>query len=145
MFELLARSAKYVFIVLFYYFLLNFIKIMMADLKNDTAVPQETEFYLFDENGQIYSLFTINTIGRAEDSDIIINDPFISSKHALITKKGRSLFIQDLHSTNGTFLNGKKIKNQIKLKENDEILIGSKKLKFLRRETVGAENRSYLQ
>ena len=98
-----------------------------------------------EEDGIKHTLYTINTIGRAEDSDIIINDPFISSKHALISKRGRNLIIQDLHSTNGSFINGKKIRKPVKLKENDEIGLGTKKFTFLRSETVGANDKNYLQ
>jgi len=143
-FELLSRALKYAFIVLIYYFLFNFLKIMVADLRREKSKPRETGFVLTDEDGKTYSLFDINTIGRAEDADIIIDDPFISSKHALITKRGSKLVIQDLNSTNGSFLNGKKIKRPMKLRENDEILLGTKKLTFLRGETVGARDRSYL-
>ncbi len=146
MFELLSRALKYAFIVLIYYFLFNFLKIMVADLRREKSKTRETGFVLTDEDGKTYSLFDINTIGRAEDADIIIDDPFISSKHALITKRGSKLVIQDLNSTNGSFLNGKRVRNKpVKLKENDEILIGKKKLTFLRGETIGARNRGYLQ
>jgi pSer/pThr/pTyr-binding forkhead associated (FHA) protein len=146
MFELLSRALKYVFIFLIYYFLLNFLKIMVADLRNEKSQPKETGFVLADEEGKSHTLFDINTIGRAEDADIIINDPFVSSKHALIVKRGSKLFLQDLNSTNGSFLNGKRVRNKpVKLKENDEILIGKKKLTFLRGETIGARNRGYLQ
>jgi pSer/pThr/pTyr-binding forkhead associated (FHA) protein len=144
-FELLSRIAKYIFILLIYYFLFNFLKIMVADLRREKSQPKETGFVLADEEGKSHCLFDINTIGRAEDADIIIDDPFISSKHALIVKKGSKLVIQDLNSTNGSFLNGKRIKRPVRLKENDEILLGTKKLTFLRGETVGARNRGYLQ
>ena len=130
MYELFARSAKYIFIVLIYYFLFNFLKIMIADLRTDKSLPQDTGFCLLEEDGIKHTLYTINTIGRAEDSDIIINDPFISSKHALITKRGRNLIIQDLHSTNGSFINDKRVKRPTKLKENDEIRLGTKKFTF---------------
>lgn len=144
MFELLSRALKYVFIALIYYFLLNFLKIMMADLRREKVRPKETGFVLIDEDGKRYTLFEINTIGRADDADIIIDDSFISSKHALILKKGPKLVIQDLNSTNGSFLNGKKIKRPMKLKKNDEILLGTKKFKFVRGETVGARDRGDL-
>lgn len=118
---------------------------MIADLRREKSQPKETGFILLDDNGNRYTLFDVNTIGRAEDADIIINDPFISSKHALIFKRGSKLVIQDLHSTNGTFLNSKKITRPLRLKENDEITLGTKKLKFLRGENVGAKDRGYLQ
>ena len=68
MYELFARSAKYIFIVLIYYFLFNFLKIMIADLRTDKSLPQDTGFCLLEEDGIKHTLYTINTIGRAEDS-----------------------------------------------------------------------------
>jgi len=118
---------------------------MVSDLRREKSQPKETGFILQDDDGNTYPLYEINTIGRAEDADIIIHDPFISSKHALIFKRGSRLMIQDLHSTNGTYLNNKKITRPLRLKENDEITLGTKKFKFLRSETVGAKDRSYLQ
>ncbi len=144
-FELLSRVSKYIFIALIYYFLFNFLNIMMADLRREKNYPKETGFILVEENGKKHTLFDINTIGRADDADIIIDDPFISSKHALIAKRGSKLVIQDLNSTNGTFLNGKKIKKPVRLKEKDEIRLGTKKFTFLRGETIGTGDRSYLQ
>ena len=118
---------------------------MVADLRTEKSYSKETGFVLTDEDGKRYTLFEINTIGRADDADIIIDDPFISSKHALIVKRGSKLVIQDLNSTNGSFLNGKKIRRPMKLRENDEVILGTKKFTFLRSETVGARDRGNLQ
>lgn len=145
MFELLSRTLRYVFILLIYYFLYNFLKIMIADLRREKSQPKETGFVLQDEDDKNFPLFEINTIGRAEDADIIIDDPFISSKHALIYKRGSKLLIQDLHSTNGTFLNDKRVTKPLRLRENDEITLGTKKFVFLRGEAVGARDGSNLQ
>ena len=92
---------------------------MIADLRREKSQPKETGFILQDEDGNCFTLYEINTIGRAEDADIIIDDPFISSKHALIFKRGSKLMIQDLHSTNGTYLNNKKVKRPFRIREND--------------------------
>jgi pSer/pThr/pTyr-binding forkhead associated (FHA) protein len=54
------------------------------------------------------------------------------------------MLIQDLNSTNGTFVNGKKIKKPFRLKENDEVVLGDKKFTFLRRESRGIKNGSNL-
>ena len=53
MFELLSRALKYVFIFLIYYFLLNFLKIMVADLRNEKSQPKETGFVITDEDGNL--------------------------------------------------------------------------------------------
>jgi len=144
-FELLSRTLRYVFILLIYYFLYNFLKIMVADLRREKSQPKETGFILQDEDGNSFTLYEINTIGRAEDADIVIDDPFISSKHALIFKRGSKLLIQDLHSTNGTYLNNKKVTRPLRLKENDEITMGAKKFRFLRGEAIGATDGIDLQ
>ena len=147
MYELLAQISKYVFIGLIYYFLFNFLKVMIADLMSaNQQLANETGYYLLSLDNDIeYPIYPQTTVGRAQDSDIVIDDPFMSSKHALITKKGRRLFIQDLHSTNGTIVNGKKIKRIKMLKENDEIIIGSKKMRIVRREPGEVRSRQYLQ
>ncbi len=63
-------------------------------------------------------------IGRAQSVDIVINDNIVSRKHAKITTKDGSYYIEDLKSTNGTFVNGKKISQKQKILKTDEIRIG---------------------
>lgn len=71
--------------------------------------------------GQLFPL-TEGTIfiGRQQDSDIVINDKRISRKHLKLKLKGEKAFIEDQGSTNGTFVNGEKIKKKT-LKQNDKI------------------------
>lgn len=49
------------------------------------------------------------TVGRKDDNDIIIDNPAISGHHARIVRQGNKYFIEDLNSTNGTFISGKRI------------------------------------
>ena len=142
--QLLAQGAKYVFILIIYYFLFNFFKIMLNDINREQTGKKETGYFLVEENGKKHTLYNINTIGRASDTDIIVDDPHISSKHALITKKGRRIILQDLHSTNGSFVNGKRVRKPIVLKEKDEIILGDKKFTLLRSERLESQHRDYL-
>jgi pSer/pThr/pTyr-binding forkhead associated (FHA) protein len=59
-------------------------------------------------------------IGRLEECDYIIYDPLnrVSRKHALLIKEGNNLFIEDLGSSNGTFINGRRIKSNIRVPIN---------------------------
>jgi pSer/pThr/pTyr-binding forkhead associated (FHA) protein len=141
-YEFFIQISKYVFIGLIYYFLYNFLKVMFVDLimEKEKDIKEDIGFILLDERGNAFTLYDINTIGRAPDADIVIEDPFLSSKHALIAKKGRKVIIQDLHSTNGVFVNGKRIKKPVALKENDEITMGQYKYSFLRRKSFGVED-----
>jgi type II secretory pathway predicted ATPase ExeA len=69
-------------------------------------------------------------VGRSHLCDIVINQRSISSKHFRIIRKDKEFFIEDMNSTNGTFLNSKKITGMHKLKDGDQILVGKYKLTF---------------
>jgi pSer/pThr/pTyr-binding forkhead associated (FHA) protein len=69
-------------------------------------------------------------IGRSSDLDMVLVEDMVSRKHAKITIAGGKVVIEDLGSTNGTFVNGEKIK-QSRLKEGDRILIGTSILKLV--------------
>ncbi len=77
--------------------------------------------------GQIYPLLPISiTIGRDPITDIAINDPEVSRQHARLTKTNDSYQIEDLQSTNGTFVNGVQIGvDPVQLAHGNEIQLGS--------------------
>jgi len=68
------------------------------------------------------------SVGRSEDNDLALPDPFSSGHHALILPKDGGFALRDNGSKNGTFLNGKKIQGEADLKKGDEILVGSTRL-----------------
>ncbi len=63
-------------------------------------------------------------IGREDDVDIVIDNPSVSRKHAQIRKEGAGWVVEDLGSSNGTFLHGEKISSAQPVKEGDEIGFG---------------------
>ena len=67
-------------------------------------------------------------IGRSEDNDLALPDPFSSGHHAVISPSNGGFYVRDNGSKNGTFLNGKKIQGEVVLKRGDEILIGSTRI-----------------
>src|SRR5579862_7259587 len=69
-------------------------------------------------------------IGRSSDLDMVLVEDMVSRKHARITMQGDQIWIEDLGSTNGTFVNGEKIK-RARLKEGDRVLIGTSILKLI--------------
>ncbi|MFB0545610.1 MAG: FHA domain-containing protein, partial [Anaerolineae bacterium] len=70
------------------------------------------------------------TVGRVMGNDVIINHPQVSRRHARLTWDGRRFIIQDLGSTNGTFVNGLRITASQPLKDGDTIGLGSLLLSF---------------
>jgi pSer/pThr/pTyr-binding forkhead associated (FHA) protein len=70
------------------------------------------------------------TIGRSPDCDIFLDDVTVSRRHAVVTRNGNQLEIEDLGSLNGTFLNRRRIESGA-LSDGDELQIGKYKLTFL--------------
>lgn len=70
------------------------------------------------------------TLGRRPYNDIVIDNLAVSGEHAALQMNGQDVTIEDLNSTNGTYINGKAIKRQV-LVHNDTIEIGKYKLKYL--------------
>ena len=65
-------------------------------------------------------------VGKALDNDIILNIPFISDYHLEIFKDLEgNVFMTDLNSHNGTFVNGNRLKGFVMLVEKDEVFLGS--------------------
>ena len=69
------------------------------------------------------------TVGRKPDNDLVIDNPAVSGHHARVVKEEGGFFIEDLGSTNGTFLNDAKVQKQ-KLKNADQINVGKHALIF---------------
>ncbi len=73
------------------------------------------------------------SIGRGKENSIVLEDKLASRRHALIQKVRDAYFIQDLGSTNGTFLNGERLPSgkYVRLKLSDLIVIGRTELSLL--------------
>jgi hypothetical protein len=73
------------------------------------------------------------TIGRAEDNDVsLAKDEFASAHHARIESQRDGVWVLDLDSTNGTFVNGKRLDGRRLLKAGDVVQIGDTELRFER-------------
>ena len=79
------------------------------------------------------------TIGRANDNDIVLDNQSASGHHAKIIKVANQYKLEDLNSTNGTFVNNNKVANKI-LKEGDIIAIGKHELWFVGENSESLEN-----
>jgi hypothetical protein len=78
------------------------------------------------------------TLGRRPYNDIVIDNLAVSGEHAVLQMVGQDVFIEDLNSTNGTYINGKAIKKQL-LAHNDTVEIGKYKIKYLVDDAVDYE------
>jgi pSer/pThr/pTyr-binding forkhead associated (FHA) protein len=85
-------------------------------------------------DGQILAEYNMNkeryTIGRLPDNDIRIDNPAVSGHHSLIINILNDSFLEDLNSTNGTYVNGKLIKKHA-MQHGDVITVGHHQLRFV--------------
>ena len=82
-------------------------------------------------SGDEYDLRDGCTIGRGDKADIRIEDPFASSRHARISRQGDVLVLEDLNSTNGTWLNGSPLDGPQPLHPGDRVRIGDNEFTYL--------------
>lgn len=83
-------------------------------------IPARTEERL---KTRIVQEKNVISIGRTSDNDLVINNIKVSRKHAQLEKKGDEWFLEDLDSSNGTYINGSKIKRE-RVTPKDVITIG---------------------
>lgn len=70
------------------------------------------------------------TVGRRPYNDVVIDNLAVSGEHAVLHSVGGDVFIEDLNSTNGTYINGKAVKKQL-LAHNDLIEIGKYRIRYM--------------
>ncbi|MCB1916757.1 MAG: FHA domain-containing protein [Rhodocyclaceae bacterium] len=75
-------------------------------------------------------------LGRSADCDMVIDDGEVSGRHASITTVVNDHFLEDLSSTNGTLVNGRRITRHL-LEHNDLIFIGPYRIKYMNAASVG--------
>jgi hypothetical protein len=102
----------------------------LAVLDGDFEPRLLVERALGHESGIAYDLRGGATLGRG-DVEIKLEDPFASSRHARISCQGHVVVIEDLGSTNGTYLNEQPLTGPQPLHEGDQIRIGDSEFSYL--------------
>jgi pSer/pThr/pTyr-binding forkhead associated (FHA) protein len=69
-------------------------------------------------------------LGRSNGADIRVDDPFASSAHARIFPRGDFMYVEDMGSTNGTYLNGRQLRASQRLRIADVIRIGDSEYRY---------------
>ena len=138
MVEVILLIAKVFFASVIYLFIFSIIRLIYLDIKsmNVSKVNLDKGFptlRLKTKRGllpfkveDIYVLSKSMTIGRQDKNDIVIKDSFISGIHAQFILENGEVYLRDLGSKNGVFVNEKKLESNNKslLKDSDIIKIG---------------------
>jgi pSer/pThr/pTyr-binding forkhead associated (FHA) protein len=135
MIKYLTLFLRIIVLGIIYIVLFRIIKVMYLDMKNMKIISREQEYnYALEviaaaetlgiSVGSIFPIRKVTSIGRKEDNNICVNDPYLSGNHVKIYLDEGRLIIEDLNSTNGTIKNGEEVKNAEELSIGDTIEIG---------------------
>lgn len=139
MFNILSIVFKYAFIIIIYFFIYSIIKLIYLDIRGLSFISSGNESYIELLNDMdsipylIKEYYVLNrkiSFGRGLNNDVIVENPYVSKYHAEILNQNGELLIRDLNSSNGTYLNGKKILGETKLGSGDIIRVGDLEFKF---------------
>jgi hypothetical protein len=78
---------------------------------------------------RVYSIEGAIRVGRGDESEIVLVDPSVSRAHAIVEVDGAQPVVRDLGSTNGTFVNGRRVSVEA-LRDGDELLFGNTRMRF---------------
>jgi hypothetical protein len=146
-FEWLMLLLRIAFIGLIYLFLYQIAQVALRELvhigravgQQERSAPEHAATAVFSVIDPAKSSFAVGervaigtyvTIGRASANTLVFEDDFTSSRHAEIALDGNRWIVRDLSSTNGTYLNGHRVKGQAHIRDGDELGFGNVVVEF---------------
>jgi hypothetical protein len=102
----------------------------MPDLRAGVQPRLEVVAAMGFEPGTVFDVGHGATMGRSDGAEIRVEDPFASSAHARIYARGDFMYVEDMGSTNGTYLNGRQLRSPERLKMADLIRIGDTEYRY---------------
>ena len=125
------------FLALLYLFLYTVVRALLRDLRAAAREPGAELGRLVvvasagdPPAGAVFALDAVTTIGRDVNNTVVVDDPFTSADHAALTFRGRAWYIEDLGSTNGTFVNGSPVEGVAPLGFGDELQVGQARFRI---------------
>jgi hypothetical protein len=131
---------RILFLALLYLFLFGIARALLRDLRAAAREPTAELGRLVviasplgePATGSSLALDAITTLGRDVNNAIVVDDQFVSTEHAVLTFRGRTWYVEDLDSTNGTFVNGAPVDGVQPLGYGDELQLGEVRLRLER-------------
>ncbi len=123
---------RLVFLGLLYVFLAVVVRVLLRDLRSASLEPMTELGRLVvvaspdgePPAGAVYALDAVTPIGRDVNNAIVTEDPFASGEHAVLTFRGRTWYVEDVGSTNGTYVNGGLVDGVAAVSYGDELQVG---------------------
>jgi pSer/pThr/pTyr-binding forkhead associated (FHA) protein len=76
------------------------------------------------QQGQEFEVSDVVVLGRSDETDVVIDDPYASEFHLRLVSQENGMMLHDLGSTNGTYVNGRRVSAPTELKRGDTIQVG---------------------
>jgi pSer/pThr/pTyr-binding forkhead associated (FHA) protein len=142
-FTLVLWAVRILFLLLLYLFLARVVRALLRDLRAAAREPVDRPGRLVviespagePAPGRSFGLDVITPLGRDVNNAIVIEDQFASADHAVLTYRGRSWYLEDLDSTNGSYINGQRVEGVAALGYGDELQIGQVRFRLERTRT----------
>lgn len=121
----LARVLDFGFVAMLYVILGAIVMSIRSHLiTREVASGVVLQFTSGPEEGRRFSVDRPLVVGRSREADVVILDDFVSDFHARFALSDGRVTLQDLGSTNGTFVNGERVKTRVAIMPGDDIVIG---------------------
>lgn len=141
--EIVLDLLKFLLLGILYIFIARAVRVINQELKgaDATSVPARTAapapskrtkrkaptraaILQGDKKGAVINLDEELMIGRGEKCRLVLDDTYISTVHARIFSKGDTYMLEDLGSTNGTYLNRRRVTSPVEIHRGDQVKIG---------------------
>lgn len=141
-FDIFILALRIAFIGLIYLFLFQVMRVIVRDLRQTAPAeaPGPRSRYgklVVVESGRTrltpglsYTLQSVTSLGRKPSNTIVLDDDFVSGEHSLISWRDGRAWLEDVASTNGTYLNEAELSRPVALSEGDIVGIGAVRLKW---------------
>ena len=137
MINLVLFAGRIVLVILLYVFLFAVMRTavgLVRGQRKDSAIwSVDVEKGIKELRGLHVDILGPVVVGRSPSSDIVVEEPYVSSTHARFTLQGPALVLEDLNSTNGTLVNGHLIDQPVTLRDGDEVQVGDTIMRVTRR------------
>src|SRR4051812_11355469 len=139
-FLVIVWAIRILFLALLYVFLFAVARTLLRDLRAAAREPGVELGRLVvvaspsgdPAIGTLFPLDAVTTIGRDVNNAIVVEDPFASTDHAVLTFRGRAWYVEDRESTNGTFVNGSRVSGVSPLGFGDSLQVGQVRFRLER-------------
>lgn len=145
--EAVLTVLKFCFLVLLYLFLARVVRVVVLELRNPAAAPAPVSAPAPSEprrkerrgagalrlrllepagrKGEVWAIPDEVTVGRGGGCGIVLDDDtYVSTLHARLFQQNGEVFVEDLGSTNGTFVNGQPVTAATRIKRGDQVQFG---------------------